>query len=132
MLGLVSPLLVVMSGTAGRHLQQSAANAPAAAPAEQAPPMSWGDRWDNGASLNYGSRVGEHMHGSHVMQDKCVTWNSRSQRYFWLAGFAAGAAIGIILLICVLILVCDRRRRPYVGSSVAQPLGEHVMCICLL
>ena len=71
----LGPLLVIMSGTAGRHLQQSAANGPAAAPAEQAPPVNWGDRWDNGASLNYGSRVGEHMHGSHVVQDQCVTSN---------------------------------------------------------
>ncbi len=39
-----------------------------------------------------------------------------------LAGFAAGAAVGIIILICVFILVCDRRRRPYI-SSAPHPLG---------
>lgn len=53
---------------------------------------------------------------------------------FLLAGFAAGAAVGIILLICVLILVCDRRRRPYIGSSSPQlPLGmfvSHAVMVC--
>ncbi|KAL3137713.1 hypothetical protein ABBQ38_004980 [Trebouxia sp. C0009 RCD-2024] len=64
-------------------------------PTAPPPPTRWAS-WDGGASLNYGSRV----------------------------GFAAGAAVGIILLICVLILVCDRRRRPYIGNSSPQlPLG---------
>ena len=70
-LGLVSPLLLIMSSAVGRHLQQSATNAPAAAPAT---PTPW-ERWDSGASLNYGSRVGEHMRESHVLQTKCVTSN---------------------------------------------------------
>ena len=52
------------------------------------------------------------------------------------AGFAAGAAIGIIILICIFILVCDRRRRPYIGSTVSRPLGNllcvRCACGCLL
>lgn len=39
-------------------------------------------------------------------------------------GFAAGAAVGIIILICIFILVCDRRRRPYM-SSAQHPLGPN-------
>lgn len=50
-----------------------------------------------------------------------------------VAGFAAGAAVGIILLICVFILVCDRRRRPYPGHSASQlPLGKLADQACLL
>ena len=44
-------------------------------------------------------------------------------KHLSLAGFAAGAAIGIIILICIFILVCDRRRRPYIGAAASRPLG---------
>ena len=78
-LRLVSPLSLVMFSAAGRHLQQTATNTPVAAPAAPSPPITWGDRWDGGASLNYGSRVGELTHELHVLQSKCITSISCSQ-----------------------------------------------------
>lgn len=63
------------SSAAGRHLQQTATNAPAPAPAAPSPPNTWGNQWGGGASLNYGSRVGELTHELHVLQSKYVTSN---------------------------------------------------------
>ncbi len=90
-------------------------------PAPLPPPSRW-TSWDGGASLNYGSRVGEHDYWSiGGLKHSLLVSRPHPPCYFWPAGFAAGAAVGIILLICVLILVCDRRRRPYIGSSLSQP-----------
>lgn len=87
-----------------RRLQQyfvpkntSPGASPEASPSpELTPQINSASPWGGGVGLNYGSRV----------------------------GFAAGAAVGIIILICIFILVCDRRRRPYISSAVHHPLGN--------
>lgn len=56
---LVSHPWLAMHKAAGRHLQQSA-------PPPQYPQYNWG----GGASLNYGSRVGEHTQKQHVLHNK--------------------------------------------------------------
>ncbi|DBB12634.1 TPA: hypothetical protein ACH3X3_005417 [Trebouxia sp. C0006] len=90
--------------THSRRLQQyyvpkntSPVASPEASPSpELTPQINSASPWGGGVGLNYGSRV----------------------------GFAAGAAVGIIILICIFILVCDRRRRPYISSAVHHPLGN--------
>lgn len=98
-----------MSQLHTRHLNQyfipkNYSSSPSASAAESSPSPqpAYDSPWGN-ASLNYGSRV----------------------------GFAAGAAIGVIILICVFILLCDRRRRPYIGQAPhhlgGRPLSTYLL-----
>ena len=128
----------------GRHLQQyfvpknTTAATPVGSP-ESSPGSSpaWNSPWGGGAGLNYGSRVGKCAHEYMLLclltyRDLCTRHKAECS-VCGVAGFAAGAAVGIILLICVFILVCDRRRRPYIGHSASQlPLGELADKACLL